>query len=958
LWVIKLKTSMKLNFKSFKALAFMCAIGVSPVLASTINNEPSENTAACTLTAFTSTTNATCVSASGSATVTPAGGVAPYTYLWDNGAVTATATNLVAGTYTVVVTDDNGDFVIAEATVAATSVTITTVTPTTTNSACGASTGSASINPNNGTAPYSYAWNNGSVFQTNNNISAGLYSVTITDANGCTGTVTGIKVNNPNAPTIDITAIQDASCQGVSDGSATASVSGGTAPYVYQWSNGAMTLTANNLSVGTYTFTAIDAASCTNVTLVTINQTVVPAPTGDQLQTFCGGVTLNDLIIDGNEILWYDQSSSGNGLSNTEVVSDGVTYYASQTVNGCESAQRLGVEVQLLTITDANLTPSTIAICESGSAIITVENSEVGVTYFLKNPLTNEIVDGPLSGTGANLDLVTGNLTSTSNFTVYAERENPTLVNSTALQFTGNAGLKKVSLGTTMWNDQFAGKTTFTIEAWVNRSTTGSLHTIASNYNSSYPILFRIDNDFIRLFVNTGTFVTGTTILNTGVWYHVAGVYDGTDLKVYVNGQLESSVNYSIPLTASSNELRIGGGIANNTEYFPGDITEVRMWNIARSDAEISANYNKQLTGNEMGLIGYYQFNENMGTVAYNSAVAGSQYDGQIINNPVWVDGPVITNANCYLEMSQNVEIAVGQPVTVDILSNVNACGAFELPVINSGEYFSSINGGGNNYLIGDEITASQTIYIYAADGGCTDESSFEITIDTPVSADILQDETACGNYILSDLTVGDYFTSTNGGGDPVTQGASITTSQTIYIYAVNGLCSDESSFDVTINSFPVINLNQNGVIITAVQSGAQYQWLDCENGFAEITGAVTQSYTASANGEYAVAINLNGCIDTTLCVAINNVGILENTFNEDMRLYPNPTNGQLFIEFTQIEEEITVSISSIAGQLIDKQVYNGTNYITTELNTSAGMYFIRIENERNQYAVIKVMKQ
>jgi hypothetical protein len=949
---------MKLNFKSFKALAFMCAIGVSPVMASTINNEPSENTTACTLTAFTSTSNATCTSASGTATVTPAGGVAPYTYLWDNGAVTATATNLVAGTYTVVVTDSNGDFVIAEATVAATTVTITTGTPTTTNSACGASTGSASINPNNGTAPYTYAWNNGGNTQTITNIAAGLYSVTITDANGCTGTVTGIKVNNPNAPTIAITAIQDASCQGVSDGSATASVSGGTAPYVYQWSNGAMTLTANNLSVGTYTFTATDAASCTNVTLVTINQTVVPAPSGDQLQTFCGGVTLNDLIIDGNEILWYDQSSSGNGLSNTEVVSDGVTYYASQTVNGCESAQRLGVEVQLLTITDANLTPSTIAICESGSAIITVENSEVGVTYFLKNPLTNEIVDGPLSGTGANLDLVTGNLTSTSNFTVYAERENPTLVNSTALQFTGNAGLKKVSLGTTMWNDQFAGKTTFTIEAWVNRSATGSLHTIASNYNSSYPILFRIDNDFIRLFVNTGTFVTGTTILNIGVWYHVAGVYDGTDLKVYVNGQLESSLNYSIPLTFTSNELKIGGGISNNTEYFPGDITEVRMWNIARSDAEISANYNKQLTGNEMGLIGYYQFNENMGTVAYNSAVAGSQYDGQIINNPVWVDGPVITSANCYLEMSQNVEIAVGQAVTVDVLSNVSACGAFELPVINSGEYFSATNGGGNNYLIGDEITASQTIYIYAADGGCTDESSFQVNIDAPITVDALEDQTSCESYELPVLSEGQYYTETMGGGDLLTEGSAITSSQTVFVYAVNGVCSDESSFDVTINSFPVINLNQNGVTLTAAQSGAQYQWLDCENGFAEITGAVNQSYTASANGEYAVEINLNGCIDTTLCLAINNVGVLENTFNEDLTLYPNPTNGQLTIDLGQVEESLTVSVANIYGQIMDKQVFGTTNNVSLELNIAAGIYFVRIENGTNQYAVIKVVKQ
>ncbi len=114
------------------------------------------------------------------------GGIAPFTYLWDdlNGQTTAIATGLPAGTYTLTVTDDAGC-------ITTTPVTITepdalTNTPTSNDAAPGTCTGSASVIVNGGTLPYTYLWSNGQTTSSISNLCPGLYTVTISDANGCT----------------------------------------------------------------------------------------------------------------------------------------------------------------------------------------------------------------------------------------------------------------------------------------------------------------------------------------------------------------------------------------------------------------------------------------------------------------------------------------------------------------------------------------------------------------------------------------------------------------------------------------------------------------------------------------------------------------------------------------------------------------------------------------------------
>jgi hypothetical protein len=178
-------------------------------------------------------TGATCSNNNGSAFVDPSGGTQPYTYLWSpNGATTATATGLSAGTYTVNVTDRNGC-------TGSTTLVVPSLGPVPTiatgNDSCnGYNDGFASVNSvSGGVSPYTYSWAPGG--STNNSISglsAGYYVVTVTDKNGCTGT-NSVYISQPQPLTFIVDTMPDS---GSCTGSAIIIVSGGTYPYSFTWS--------------------------------------------------------------------------------------------------------------------------------------------------------------------------------------------------------------------------------------------------------------------------------------------------------------------------------------------------------------------------------------------------------------------------------------------------------------------------------------------------------------------------------------------------------------------------------------------------------------------------------------------------------------------------------------------------------------------------------------------------
>ena len=144
--------------------------------------------------------------------------------------------------------------------------------------------------------------------------------------------------------------------------------------------------------------------------------------------------------------------------------------------------------------------------------------------------------------------------------------------------------------------------------------------------------------------------------------------------------------------------------------------------------------------------------------------------------------------------------ITITPSPNVDILNDEIVCDRFILPTLNSGNYFTASGGTGMTLSAGDSITNSQTIFIYEINGNCSSESNFNIIVNTTPIPDILNHVNTCDGYTLPSLNTGNYFTASEGLGTQLNAGDYITSTQTIFIYAENGTCNDETFFEVTIN--------------------------------------------------------------------------------------------------------------------------------------------------------------
>jgi len=207
--------------------------------------------------------------AAGSITTVISGGTLPYSYSWSNGSHAASITGLSAGTYTLTVNDAHGCHTSSTYTVG--SAGPLSITGSVTNADCrGSSTGSIGVSITGGTPAYTYTWSNGAHTASITGLAAGTYTVTVTDAPGCSASHS-YTVTQPAA--LALTAVvANASCYGCGNGSISTTVSGGTAPYSYSWSNGARTACSAALAAGTYTVTVTDAHGCSVTGSYTVGQ--------------------------------------------------------------------------------------------------------------------------------------------------------------------------------------------------------------------------------------------------------------------------------------------------------------------------------------------------------------------------------------------------------------------------------------------------------------------------------------------------------------------------------------------------------------------------------------------------------------------------------------------------------------------------------------------------------------
>lgn len=297
--------------------------------------------------------------ASGSATAAGSGGNGVFNYAWSNGANTATASNLSAGSYTVSVTDGEG----CSQTKAVTIVQPALLVPnasSTAQTAPNVNDGTATANPMGGTGSYTYQWNTGQTTQTISGLAPGNYSVSVMDGNSCLKTQT-VTVNAFGCAVLANATSTDVTCNGNADGTASISLLNGASPTVYVWSNGGETQSISNLAVGSYTVSATDGNGCEVVASVEVGQ---PAPLGaNATSTSTTAAGANDGTATANP-------TGGTGPF-TYLWSTGST---SQTITGLASAN------YTVSVTDANgcVAVQTVPVAPFGcSALATISSSNI-----------------------------------------------------------------------------------------------------------------------------------------------------------------------------------------------------------------------------------------------------------------------------------------------------------------------------------------------------------------------------------------------------------------------------------------------------------------------------------------------------------------------------------------------------------------------------------------------------
>jgi|GEM_PF-1747951 len=208
----------------------------------------------------------------GVANVSVTTGSGSFNYLWSNSDSTATISGLAAGTYFVTVTDVNSGCFKMDSVTVIEPLALSTGAMVASNISCnGLNDGMASSLATGGTGSYSYLWSNSDTTAASSGLAPGTYGITVTDSMGCMA-FDSVVITEPTALLVSASVDSNVSCNGLSDGSASAMANGGTGISVFMWSTMDTTMAISNLAAGTYTVTATDSNGCTAIDTVTVTQ--------------------------------------------------------------------------------------------------------------------------------------------------------------------------------------------------------------------------------------------------------------------------------------------------------------------------------------------------------------------------------------------------------------------------------------------------------------------------------------------------------------------------------------------------------------------------------------------------------------------------------------------------------------------------------------------------------------
>lgn len=426
------------------------------------------------------------------------------------------------------------------------------------------------------------------------------YYVICTDGQGPTSSnVSGaVIISNPS---VGGTATNDQTkCAGSIPTNLT--LTGHTGSVQWQWSSDNITFTniagttSSTLTSGQmgalnatrYYQAIVTSGGCAPVTSNTVTITIIPLPVISSTTgaSNCGPGTLTlQASATSGTFSWYAALTGGTSITTgnsytTSSISTSTTYYVDLTDNGCTTSPRTAVTATINTIP----TP-------------TINQSGCGSPVYVS------------TNAGGN-----------------------------ALNLGANNSSKYVSVPSNL-NSSFTGNQV-TIEGWFNLTTAGGGNPmlIGEAFNGDGKITFCMYRNGQN--INAGFFngawvqVTSSTAIPLNTWTHIAATYDQTAIRIYINGVLNASINATQALPTGSEVWYLGKRWDGTTEMFSGIMDELRIWNVARTQAQIQETMNSTVPTNSAGLRAYYKLDETTGAIA--SDATGNNFTGTVIGSPTW----------------------------------------------------------------------------------------------------------------------------------------------------------------------------------------------------------------------------------------------------------------------------------------------------------------------------------
>ena len=402
----------------------------------------------------------------------------------------------------------------------------------------------------------------------------------------------------------------------------------------------------------------------------------------------------------------------------------------------------------------------------------------------------------------------------------------------------------------------------------------------------------------------SGSFVAKTPVnsITVGQWQHVAFVFDddANSTKIYINGIEKASLPYTGTIIGNTVPLTISD---DGNEKFAGDVDEVRIWNRARSQAEILSTMNYQLLGNENGLVLYYNF--NVGTPSGNNTTINTVSDISGNLNTGTLSGFVKTASTSNFVTSTNgVSIPTTSVTISSNASNNTICNGSNITLTAIPVYATNptykwtkngveISGATSATYTNNAIVNNDVISVVMMVSG-TNYSSNNLTIlvnqsntISLASATGSNLQSVCGNIAISSIT----YSTTGATGASVTglpsgiSGVWFNNLFTIsglsalsgnYIYSVTstgGGCGGVvPTGNISILPLPNIAASLTGdacsnkSTLSATNGFNSYRWLKDNVG---IVNATTVTYKPTVKGDYKVQVSDGACSNTSLPISI-----------------------------------------------------------------------------------------